>query len=224
VAGVYNAFFVRQNPEMKLFSFLEKNPTSYEWSQRLVSLNYGCFRRVLREEGFFVPGKSFLDLGCGTGFLRDYLPDEDYLGVDINPTYIAAARRKRGNFFQVGNALEIGALTRRFDRIGCMGLFHHLDDAQCRHALGQCGSILSPGGQIFIFDALWPIGTNPVGTLLRQSDNGAFIRTLPQWEELFGAELDLLVLRAVGQWPLDYVFAKATAKNHLGKIFRGPLI
>ena len=197
---------------MKFFSFLEKNATAYEWSQRLASLNYGCFRRVLREEGFFVPGTSFLDLGCGTGFLRDYLQGENYLGVDINPTYIAAARQKRGDFFQVGDALQIGSLSRRFDRIACMGLFHHLDDAQARQALAQCGAILSPGGQMFIFDALWPIGFNPVGTLLRQSDNGAFVRTLPEWEKLFAEELEVLVARAVGQWPFDYVFAKATAK------------
>ena len=198
---------------MKLFSFLEKNATAYELSQRLVSLNYRCFRCVLKEEGFFIPGKSFLDLGCGTGFLRDYLPGEDYLGVDINPNYIAAAVRKRGVFFQVGNALEIGSLPRRFDRIACMGLFHHLDEREARQALAQCDQVLAPGGEMFIFDALWPTGINPVGTMLRRSDNGAFIRTLPEWGKLFGSVMDVPVLRAVGQWPLDYVFAKTTSRT-----------
>ena len=198
---------------MKLFSFLEKNATAYEWSQRLVSLNYRCFRQVLRAEGFFVPGKSFLDLGCGTGFLRDELRGEDYLGVDLNPMYIVAARRKRGDFFQVGDALEVGSLSRRFDRIACIGLFHHLDDRQARQALAQCGKILTPGGQIFIFDALPPVGRNPVGHMLRRSDNGAFIRTLSEWKNIFGAELDVLVSRAVCHWPLDYVFVKGTAKK-----------
>jgi hypothetical protein len=49
--------------------------------------------------------------------------------------------------------------------------------------------------------------------MLRRSDNGAFIRTLPEWKEIFGAELDILVLRAVSRWPLDYVFVKGTAKK-----------
>ena len=81
---------------MKLFSILEESAAGYELVQRLVSLNYRVFLRELRAEGFFDPRKSYLDVGCGTGFLRDYLREADYLGVDLNPKYIAAARRKRG--------------------------------------------------------------------------------------------------------------------------------
>lgn len=194
---------------MKLFSFLERNPTAYELVQRAVSLNFRAFLRELRAEGFFAPGKSCLDLGCGTGFLRDHLPDADYLGVDANPAYIAAATRKRGACFQVGDALTVAALPRRFDRIVCIGLLHHLDDAQVRTVLAGCRSRLEPGGEIFVLDALWPEGRNPVGKALRASDNGVHVRRLAEWEKLARADLDVQAIRAFRHWPFDYVFVRA---------------
>lgn len=198
---------------MKLFAILEQNAALYEWAQRLLSLNYRALRRELRAEGFFEPGKSCLDVGCGTGFLRDFLPGADYAGVDLNPTYIARARRKRGEIFQVGNALALERIPRRFDRVICVGLLHHLDDAQVRCALGQFRARLSPGGELFIFDALWPENFNPVGRALRKSDNGAHVRTLDQWRALFESEFALRTLRRAAQWPFDYVFARAAAPD-----------
>ena len=195
---------------MKLFSYLEANATAYEFAQRIVSLNFRVFLRELRAEHFFKPGLSYLDLGCGTGFLRDHLAGADYLGVDINPTYIAAARRKRGDFFQIGDALDIGRLPRRFDRIVAVGLFHHLNDSQVQAVLAGARTRLQAGGEIFILDALWPPEKNWVGRALRQSDNGAFVRTLPEWERLFEAEVRCHSLRPVRQWPFDYVFLRAS--------------
>ncbi len=197
---------------MKLFSFLEENATSYELAQRLVSLNYRVFLRELRTESFFEPGKSYLDVGCGTGFLRDHLQQADYLGVDLNPKYIAAAKRKRGDCFQVGNALELDAIGRKFDRVVCVGLLHHLDGGQVRRALSQCCARLKAGGELFIIDALMPEGKNPVGRALRESDNGAHVRLLGGWKELFATELEIRKLRPVSQWPFDYVFLRATGR------------
>jgi SAM-dependent methyltransferase len=197
---------------MKLFSALETNATLYEWAQRLISLNYRVFLRELRSESFFQPGKSYLDLGCGTGFLRDYLPEAEYLGVDLSPVYIAAATRKRGSCFEVRDAMDIGKMARRFDRIVCIGLLHHLDERQARTVLAECRSCLNPQGEVFILDALWPPGRNRVGEFLRRSDNGAFVRTLEQWGALLSAELEIRALRPVAQWPFDYVFVRAMSR------------
>ena len=197
---------------MKFFSYLESNATAYEWSQRIVSLNFRAFLRELRAENFFQPGTSYLDIGCGTGFLRDHLRDADYLGIDLNPAYIAAARRKRGECFQVGNALEIGSLPRRFDRIIAIGLLHHLDDGEVRTVLAAARSRLQDGGEIFIIDALWPQNKNVVGRALRRSDNGAFVRTFSEWEKLFRETLEVRALRPAKQWPFDYVFLRGTGK------------
>lgn len=198
---------------MKLFSFLEEHAPAYELAQCLLTGNYRAFLRELRKEQFFTPGLSYLDVGCGTGFLRDYLRDADYLGVDLNPRYISAARRKRGDWFRVGNVLELDVLEKVFDRVICIGLLHHLDDDLTHEALAQCRARLKPGGEMFAIDALWPPGNNPVGRALRRSDNGAFVRTLPAWKKIFDAELEIRSLRAVAQWPFDYVFVRATAKK-----------
>lgn len=197
---------------MKLFSYLEENPAAYEWTQRLATLNYRVFLCELRHEEFFVPGKSYLDVGCGTGFLYAHLKNEDYTGVDLNSRYIAAARRKHGDRFQTGNALDLTFLRRKFDRIISVGLMHHLDDQEVSAALDQFCSRLKAGGNIFIIDALWPQNKNPVGRLLRRSDNGAFVRTYSQWETLFRNSLDVQTLRTAKQWPFDYVFLRGTGK------------
>jgi SAM-dependent methyltransferase len=197
---------------MKLFSLLEANAGAYELTQRLLSLNYRAFLRELRAECFFEPGKSYLDVGCGTGFLRDYLKEADYLGIDLNPRYVAAAKRKRGECFQVGDVLHLDVIGQQFDRVVCVGLLHHLSDGQACRALAQCRARLKPGGELFVIDALWPPGKNPVGWALRRSDNGAFVRTVSEWEKLFAAELEIRSLRAMSHWPFDYVFLRAAGR------------
>ena len=201
---------------MKLFSFLEANATLYELAMQGLSLNYRLVRRILREEGFFAPRMKFLDVGCGTGVFRNFLRGEDYLGVDINPQYLAHARRRRGDCFLQASVLELSRLSRQSDRILCIGLFHHLNDEEVGRALTECSACLTPHGEIFILDALWPETGNPIGRFLRQSDNGAFIRRFEAWRALFEAGLAVRQLRVVRQWPFDYVFVRGGAKPHCG--------
>lgn len=40
------------------------------------------------------PGDTVLDLACGDGGLRPYLPEQRYIGVDASPAMIEAARRQ----------------------------------------------------------------------------------------------------------------------------------
>ena len=42
-------------------------------------------------------GDKVIDIGCGSAEVLRYLPDVDYIGIDINPDYIAFARRTYGN-------------------------------------------------------------------------------------------------------------------------------
>ena len=42
-------------------------------------------------------GDKVIDIGCGTAEVLRYLPDVDYIGIDINQNYIAFARRTYGN-------------------------------------------------------------------------------------------------------------------------------
>lgn len=86
--------------------------------------------KILTEIGN-LHNQSLLDEGCGVGdlypFLRDQFPTVQYLGIDINPDAIAAAKEKYPDGdFEVGDFLEYsgeyvdyvfssGALTFRID-------------------------------------------------------------------------------------------------------------
>ena len=124
-------------------------------------------------------------------------------GAPVRHQGDAADRRiRRGRIFGQWHQ----ALTR------CPLENNHLDDGQVRRALSQCCARLKAGGELFIIDALMPEGKNPVGRALRESDNGAHVRLLRGWKELFATELELRKLRPVSQWPFDYVFLRATGR------------
>jgi len=44
-----------------------------------------------------VPGEKVLDIGCGPGDILENLPAVDYLGFDINPKYVEAAKKRFGH-------------------------------------------------------------------------------------------------------------------------------
>lgn len=66
---------------------------------------YGAFKRLIgasrHMQVFFddhvrpQPGQRILDIGCGTGDAAFYLPDVDYVGIDLNAAYIDAANRRK---------------------------------------------------------------------------------------------------------------------------------
>src|SRR5687768_8485487 len=71
-------------------------PRIYDRLQRFLGAERAR-RRVVDE--FFRPvrGAKLLDVGCGTGSLLDYLPEDiEYVGFDLNPAYIEAARERYG--------------------------------------------------------------------------------------------------------------------------------
>lgn len=64
------------------------------------------FKNLIRD--IEVEGRSVLDAGCGMGDLIPYLYTRasrfDYLGVDINPGFIAIAKKRyKGHRFEVGD-------------------------------------------------------------------------------------------------------------------------
>ena len=52
-----------------------------------------CVERYIRPKA----SDRVLDCGCGPGILLEYLPAVDYVGIDIDEKYIAAARTRYGD-------------------------------------------------------------------------------------------------------------------------------
>ena len=80
---------------------------------------------------------KILDLGCGYGEISQYFPNScNYLGVDLNPSYINYARQKhkRDNTeFIVGDISDFDLANRGpFDLVYFKGVLHHLRSDQIK--------------------------------------------------------------------------------------------
>jgi SAM-dependent methyltransferase len=100
------------------------------------------------------PIRDILIAGCGSGQhsieMAQYFPDARVLAIDISLTGLAYARRKtrelglRNIEYAQADILELGVLGRSFDRIGTIGVLHHLTDPL--EGWGILLSLLRPGG------------------------------------------------------------------------------
>jgi len=159
-----------------------------------------------------------LDVGCGPGTNTQLFNHADYLGIDINPDYIASARKRFGRQFIAADVVDYqiqGAQT--FDFILVNSFFHHLDtDAVCR-TLGHLRTLLSPTGHIHILDLVLPERTS-IARLLARLDRGQHARLLNEWRTLFSEYFDLAVfepytLRALKTTLWNMVYCKGAPKT-----------
>lgn len=103
-------------------------------------------------------GERVLDLGCGNGRLRKFLPDTliapgAYFGFDLSEKLLDIARKQfpqdaffKGNF---GISLPFGA--ENFDWVISIAAFHHLFDKKSQESfLSESLRVMKPGGHIFI--------------------------------------------------------------------------
>lgn len=128
------------------------------------------------------PGDAVLDLGCGAGDLLAFLPDSvRYTGIDLNPRYIGAARRRFGGRgrFVVGDVttIEGNALEGPFDRIAILALLHHLKDEDAEHLLAVAGSQLCDTGSVVTLDAVLVEGQSRVARFVISRDRGRRVRS-----------------------------------------------
>lgn len=132
-------------------------------------------------------GEKILDIGCGPGDILDFLPAVTYHGVDLDPAYIAAARRgygARGTFTCSG----VDGLTvpdpGTFDVALAAGLLHHLADEEARQLFRAAATALKPGGRLLTLDGCFADGQPVVSRLLLKADRGAYVREQPAYEAL----------------------------------------
>lgn len=97
-----------------------------------------------------------LDAGCGTGaFALAIAPYVgDVVGVDLDETFVEAARRDAppGCRFLVGDATELPFAYGAFDIVGCLRLLHHVRRPEL--VVSELCRVTRPGGRILLVDQL----------------------------------------------------------------------
>ncbi len=129
--------------------------------------------------------RRVLNVGCGPGTNTHHFAHADYIGIDINPRYVAAAERRTGRRFIAADATtyEVDP-SERFDFIFLNSFLHHVDTLSVRRILSHVATLLTDDGAIHILDLIRPDRPSIAATLARL-DRGDFPRPLAEWKQLF---------------------------------------
>jgi SAM-dependent methyltransferase len=133
-------------------------------------------------------GDKVIDIGCGPAQTLRCLPDVQYVGFDISPDYIAAAKRTHGSkgTFVVGDTHSLRGDSRfkNADIVIAVGVLHHLDDEDAADCIQFAHDALKSGGRFIAHDACWIPNQGAVSKYIMSHDRGRNIRTEQQYRQL----------------------------------------
>ena len=163
--------------------------------------------------------RRVLDVGCGPGTNSAEFAGLDYLGVDLNPSYIAHARRKHDAHFEVAD-VRTNAVPGRgtYDFVLVNSLLHHLDDDSVSSLLAGLRAYVSDDGHIHVIDLELP-ESRGIPRALALGDRGNYPRSLRAWRALLTAHFDEVVFEpfdvpARGPMLWKMVYFKGRLKPH----------
>jgi SAM-dependent methyltransferase len=165
------------------------DPRLYALTQRA----FGAVRaRRLFVSRFVRPqaGERILDIGCGTGDILDFLPDVDYVGVDLSADYIRAATERyghRGRFLVADVIAADLSGEDPFDVVLSTGVVHHLDDSRAERLFGMSAALLKDDGRLLSWDGAFVDGQPRVARWLLERDRGEHVRTPDRYVALASA-------------------------------------
>ena len=135
-------------------------------------------RTLVEEHVRYKPGARILDIGCGPGTTVPYFPDVEYVGFDISPDYVAAARRRFPQATFRCEAISQYNLRQEscFDVALALGVIHHLDDAEARQLCEIAYQALKPGGKLVTLDGVLTENQSLLAHYLVTWDRGRFVR------------------------------------------------
>jgi SAM-dependent methyltransferase len=145
-------------------------------------------RRIIQSHIRAKPGDKVIDIGCGPARVLQSLPAVKYFGLDINPDYIAFARRTYGDkgTFVVGDTRSLRGDSRFKDAdiVIAIAVLHHLDDEEAADCIRFAYDALKRGGRLVCYDACWIPNQGVVSRYIMSKDRGRNIRTEQQCRQL----------------------------------------
>lgn len=165
---------------------LERPSVYLAWQRPFVSTKLEPVKR----HNDFSTVRRVLDVGCGPGTNTGAFADIEYLGVDLNPSYIDYARRRHGRPFEVAD-VRTDAVPGKgtYDFVLLNSLLHHLDDNAVASLLSAIPDLVSDDGHVHVIELELPERRGLPRTLAL-SDRGEFPRSLPRWRELLTEHFD----------------------------------
>jgi len=166
------------------------------------------------------PGMRVIDIGCGPGcILRHLPPGVDYIGFDIDQTYIDHARRSFGQpgkfhcrYFDAEAAREFSGA----DVVMMNGVLHHISDQELSGTLANVRDVLKPDGVLFTMDPCYREGQSRISKWLLDNDRGEFIRTRDGYDQVLSGTFQNvdLTIRDDYSW-VPYTFIVGIARKQL---------
>jgi SAM-dependent methyltransferase len=171
---------------MSLFYAPLRSPHLYIMLQR--SLGADRLRRICLDAFLKLrDGERVLDIGCGPGYILNYMPRVDYVGFDTEPRYIEYAMGHypdRGRFFCEHFTQEHLAKFAPFDAVMLFGIIHHLDDGAAETLLGLVARCLAADGRIVTLDPCLTSEQSRIARWVAASDRGRFVRDERAYRQL----------------------------------------
>jgi 2-polyprenyl-3-methyl-5-hydroxy-6-metoxy-1,4-benzoquinol methylase len=164
-------------------------PIPYEVLQSCVGAK-NARTRFIKEYVQPFAGARILDIGCGTGRILEYLPvSTEYVGLDLNPKYIAYAQNKyktRAQFY----CADVSELTNyvpkftQFDIILTTAILHHLEDNEVSRLFENLYEYLKERGKIMTFDPTFVPNQSWLAKYIISKDRGQNVRTPEEYIRL----------------------------------------
>ncbi len=180
-------------PEHGLKAALLRTSTFYRlWQSPLKDQKLRPFLRHNEVESI----GRVLDVACGPGTNSELFTHTDYLGVDINESYVDYARRRYPGRFQVADVSQWTVPPdERYDCVLVNSFFHHVDDAAVRRILAGLRGAVSDDGHLHVVDLVLPARAGAARALARL-DRGDFPRSLAACRELFAEHFEPVVVES----------------------------
>ncbi len=134
-------------------------------------------RRTVRDQMGPLGAGRWLDVGCGPRARIAHTLPGTLVGIDCAGDVLRATRHD-GVIRICARATALPFADESFDGVVCVGLLHHVSDADAGTALAEMRRVVRTDGIVLVFDGVRPRSARrrPLAALLRSLDRGRHVR------------------------------------------------